>query len=147
VFNNISKSKNCLPTEEGLASYCQDFTGDNGQASLFKHAAEYTVTDIALNGSLIDATDYLQSIGFSKPLAWQRAIRHKFGWVDTSKPGDIMKPSMYFYHQQFVKKLTREQKYCLYVGKIRVDELKNYPSYQGLIPLEKLTQFFNFQNN
>ncbi len=146
-YNSIPKHPKYLPTEEGFATYCQDYAGENGRSSLFQHAAEYAMTEIALNGSLREVTDYLESIGFSQELAWQRAIRHKFGFIDTSKPGDIMKPSMYFYHEQQIKILTIEEKYRLFVGKITKEQLKEYPEYIGLIPLSKLQEFYNWNES
>lgn len=140
--NCIPTSHDYLPTDEGLATYCQDYAGENGQASLFQHAAEYSMTEVALNGSLRDVTNYLENIGFSKELSWQRAIRHKFGFMDTSKPGDIMKPSMYFYHQQFIKKLSADEKYRLFVGKIILNQLNGFPEYIGVISLKKLKKFY-----
>ncbi len=144
--NNLQPSDAYLPTEEGLATYCQDYTGENGSASLFQHAAEYSATEVALKGSLRDTIEYLREIGFSKELAWQRAVRHKFGWIDTSRPGDIMKPSMYFYHEQIIEQLNSEERYRLFVGKINLDELNEYPSYDGIIPLEKLRYFYQWEN-
>lgn len=142
--NNIPVSKDYLPTEEGLAAYCQDYAGLNGRSSLFQHAAEYAVTQVGLEGSLRDVIEFLESVGFSKELAWQRAVRHKFGFVDTSQPGDIMKPSMYFYHEQIIKQLSADEKYRLFVGKISVNQLKLFTSYRGLIPLEKLKEFYRW---
>ncbi len=146
-YNNIAVAENYLPTEEGLATYSQDYAGENGRVSLFQHAAEYTMTEVALKGSLRDVTDYLESIGFSKELAWQRAIRHKFGFVDTSKPGDIMKPSMYFYHQQIIKELTLDEKYRLFVGKITKDQLNEFTTYQGLVSLDRLYEMYDWKNS
>lgn len=144
--NNIQASHGYLPTEEGLATYCQDYAGKGGHVSLFQHAAEYAVTTVGLRSSLADMIDYLQDLGFSKELAWQRAIRHKFGWIDTAQPGDIMKPSMYFYHQEIIKRLTDAERYRLFVGKISVDELDQYPTYKGIIPLEKLQEFYQWKS-
>lgn len=141
-FNRIKKAANYLPNEEGLATYCQDYAGENGKASLFQHAAEYTMTEVSLNGSFRDLFKYLTKIGFSEELAWQRGIRHKFGFKDTSNPGDIMKPSMYFYHQQLVKELREDEKYRLFVGKISIDQLIDFPEYRGKIPLSKLKEFY-----
>jgi len=141
-YNKISRSTNYLPTEEGLACFMQDTYGEFGGASLFQHAAEYTVTEIALKSSLRQMFDYLCDIGFTKELAWQRAIRHKFGFVDTSQPGDIMKPSMYFYTEQQLKKLTTEELLKLFVGKISLQEINNFQEYTGLIPQNKLLSFF-----
>ena len=81
-------------------------------------------------------------LGFSKELAWQRSVRHKFGFTDTKKPGDIMKPAMYFYHEQKIKALTDDERWRLFMGKIRIEELKDYPEYKGIVPLLKLKEFY-----
>lgn len=141
--NTIPFSSRYLPTEEGLATYFQDYVGQDGESSLFQHASEYAVTPICMQGSLREAVEYLESIGFEKELAWQRAIRHKFGFQDSSKPGDNMKPSMYFYWQQKIKALSNQEKLRLLVGKIRLDELENFTSYRGFISEEKIKAFYN----
>ncbi len=142
AHNNIEKSNEYLPTEEGLATYFQDYTGKFGEASLFQHAAEYAVTEVGVKFSFREMFNYLVDIGFNEELAWQRAIRHKFGFIDTSKPGDIMKPSMYFYHQQKIKSLSDDEKLRLLVGKISLADLNNFPEYRGKISKEKLVDFY-----
>lgn len=141
--NNIKRSPYYIETEEGLASYMQDYHGDYGAHSLFQHAAEYAVTEVGLRGSLRDMVDYLVAIGFTKELAWQRSVRHKFGFIDTSQPGDIMKPAMYFANEQKVQELTADERLRLFVGKIRMDELPMYPTYRGIIPESKLREFYS----
>ena len=144
-FNNIEKSAAYLPTEEGLATYFHDYVGKNGEAALFQHAAEYVVTEVGIKSSLREVFDYLCSIGFNKELAWQRAIRHKFGFINTSEPGDIMKPSMYFYNEQKIKKLTDGEKLRLMVGRITPKELVRYPKYEGKISPEKIIEFYKLR--
>ncbi len=141
-FNNIPFSATYLPTEEGLASSLQDYGDSTGAASLYQHAAEYVVTKVCLQGSMRDAYDFFIGLGFSADLAWQRAIRHKFGMTDTSLPGDNMKPSMYFYWEQKIKVLRDDEKLRLFVGKISVEELESYPEYNGKISIEKLREFY-----
>jgi hypothetical protein len=141
--NQIKRSANYLPTEEGLASYMQDYGGSEPNNSLYQHAAEYVVTDVCRKGSLRDGVEYLISIGFPEKLAWQRAVRHKFGFVDTSRPGDIMKPAMYFANSQKIKALSDDEKMRLMVGKISIEELPAYPEYRGRFSQEELTEFFN----
>lgn len=145
-YNRIPANTNYLPTEEGLACYCQDYAPANGESSLFQHAAEYAVTEVALQSSLRQMVEYLQDLGFSAELAWQRAARHKYGWVNTAEAGDIMKPAMYFYHQQLVKDLTNDERYRLFVGKIAQNQLVEFPEYTGRVSLEKLQSFFQFRN-
>lgn len=144
LYNQIPRSTGYLPTEEGLATYMQDFGGLEPNNSAFQHAAEYTVTKVCRHGPLREAVDYLNSIGFPKKLAWQRAVRHKFGFVDSSKPGDIMKPAMYFAHSLKVKSLSPDEQLRLLVGKISLDDLSQHHHYLGRWSKEKLTELFIF---
>lgn len=132
-----------LPTEEGLASYMQDYYGERGDASLFQHAAEYNASLVGLNGSLRDIFDYFRSLGFNKKIAWQRAARHKFGFIDTGKPGDIIKPAMYFHHEQKIKELPEERRWILFSGKESMKRLGRLAEYRGIIPLPKLKEFYS----
>jgi len=139
--NGVIRSQRFLPTEEGLASWCQDNTNsDNGLA---QHALEYVASDIGLRGSLRNIFNILQEFGMSKELAWKRASRHKFGFVDTSLPGDIMKPAMYFDNEMKVGALTTDEKLRLFIGKIHQDELPQYPSYTGLWSPDQIIQYFH----
>lgn len=141
--NGIKRDKNYLPTEEGLASYLQDYKSKGQESSRFQHAAEYLVTEVCLNGSLREGYEYLRSIGFREELAWQRIIRHKFGFKNTSKPGDIMKPAMYFHYEQKIRQLNKDKILRLFVGKVSLDSLTNHPEYIGLIPKRRIFEFFN----
>jgi len=141
--NHIKRSSRFLPTEEGLASWCQDHTNnDNGFA---QHAMEYVATDVGLRGSLRDIYNCLCDYGMDKELAWKRASRHKFGFIDTSRPGDILKPAMYFENEMKIDQLSCAQKLRLFVGKIHEDELISHPSYSGIWPAEKIISYFNLQ--
>lgn len=140
--NKIDKSEDFLPTEEGLACYVQDYLGKYPKTSRFQHGAEYLATQVGLKGSLRDVYDFLRFLGFPKDLAWQRAVRHKFGFVDTFRPGDIIKPAMYFYHQQKIKSLSPDKIVRLFVGKIGVGDLRKYRKYTGLISEAKVRSFF-----
>jgi len=141
--NQIVRSENYLPTEEGLASFMQDYGGHEPNHSRFQHAAEYAVTDVCRNGSLRDAVEYLVSIGFPTKLAWQRAVRHKFGFMNTARPGDIMKPAMYFAYEQQIKQLSDDEQFRLFVGKISLSDLPMYPAYTGRWSKEELKAFFD----
>src|SRR5690606_3781026 len=121
------------------ASYFQDFGGSGENYSLFQHAAEYVVTEIMLGASLRDGYEFLRELGFNEQLAWTRAGRHKFGFIDTSDLGDILKPAMYFTHEQTVRNLSSADRQKLLVGKINVAELLSIPEYKGRWTLETLT--------
>ncbi len=140
-YNGVKRSLRYLPTEEGLASWTQDHTvEDSGRA---QHAAEYVGSSIGLGGSLRDIYDYMVDIGMSKELAWKRASRHKFGFIDTGKPGDIMKPAMYFAGEVKVDELSREERLRLFVGKIGFSDLPEYPAYMGRWDGDELSMYFH----
>lgn len=140
-YNQIKRSQRFLPTEEGLASWCQDHTNsDNGLA---QHAMEYVASSVGLHGSLRNVYDCMCDFGMEPELAWKRAARHKFGFVDTSLPGDILKPAMYFDNEMKVDKLSTDEKLRLFVGKIHQDELLNYPTYTGLWSAEQIVAYFH----
>lgn len=140
-YNKIRKSANYLPTEEGLATLMHD-TGKNGYASRFQHAAEYIASRIGMEGSLRDIYEYFLSIGFNNDLAWERAVRHKFGFIKTREGGDILKPAMYFAHSQVIQKLSSAELLRLFVGKISLSDLIYHKEYRGSIEKDKLIQFY-----
>lgn len=140
-YNQIKRSQRFLPTEEGIASWCQDHANsDNGLA---QHAMEYVASSIGLQGSLRDIYNTMCDFGMEPELAWKRAARHKFGFVDTSLPGDILKPAMYFDNEMKVDRLSTDEKLRLFVGKIHQDELSSYPTYSGLWPATQIIQYFH----
>ncbi len=141
LYNSIEHSLKYLPTEEGLASWCQDNTNsDNGLA---QHAMEYVATNVGLSGgTLRDIYDTFRDFGASPELAWKRASRHKFGFVDTSVGGDIIKPAMYYANELKVGELSQEYKLRLFVGKISLSELGAYPEYVGRWSVDQITEYF-----
>ncbi len=140
-YNGLKRSPNYLPTEEGLASWAQDHTvPDSGLA---QHAAEYVGSAIGTKGTLRDIYTYMVDIGMSKELAWKRAARHKFGFVDTKEPGDIMKPAMYYAGETKVANLSRDEKLRLFVGKIGFADLPRYPAYTGRWSGDELVSYFH----
>ena len=140
-YNHLSRAANYLPTEEGLASWCQDHTNDdNGEA---QHAMEYVGSSIGLSGSLRDIYNYMIDSGMTRELAWKRASRHKFGFIDTGKPGDIIKPAMYFANEVKIGQLSSAEKLRLFVGKIALTDLPAHPVYSGRWPAKKLVDYFN----
>lgn len=141
LYNQIEPSLNYLPTEEGLASWCQDNTNsDNGLA---QHAMEYVATHVGLSGgTLRDIYECFRDFGASSELAWKRASRHKFGFIDTSQPGDIVKPAMYYANEIKIENLSPAEKLRLFVGKISLGELGNYPEYIGRWAAGQITSYF-----
>lgn len=141
VYNNIPRSDYYLATEEGLATYLQDQVGKDNY-SLYQHSAEYMASKLGMNSSLREVYNYFISLGFEPELAWQRSTRHKFGFVDTSKPGDILKPAMYFSQSQKIAKLTQEEILKLFVGKISLKDSEKYERYYGRFDYDVLKNYF-----
>jgi hypothetical protein len=141
IYNKIPRSDHYLPTEEGLATFMQDKDDIEG-ASQYQHAAEYMASRVGLSGSLRDIYNHFIGLGFSEDLAWQRASRHKFGFVDTKEPGDILKPAMYFANAQRVKTLSDKYLLSLFRGKISLDDFKSKEVYSGIIEKDRLKKFF-----
>lgn len=139
--NEIKRSQRFLPTEEGLASWCQDNTNDDN--GLAQHAMEYVASSVGIKGSLRGVFDCLRDLGMTKELAWKRACRHKFGFVDTKSPGDILKPAMYYQNEIKVGQLSPTEKLRLFVGKISLNELKEYQTYSGIWSATQLTDYFH----
>lgn len=138
--NNIKRRDNFLSTEEGLASWCQDHTNDD--LSQVQHAMEYIGSAVGIGSSLRDIYDCFVAMGMSMDLAWKRASRHKFGFVDTEKPGDILKPAIYFANSQKIDTLTSNERLRLFVGKINQQDLIEFPSYKGIWAGEKIQKHF-----
>jgi hypothetical protein len=140
-YNNIPRGDHYLAAEEGLATYLQDLVRINNY-SRFQHAAEYMASRLGMTSSLRYIYDFLINLGFNPELAWQRASRHKFGFVDTSKPGDILKPAMYFSQSQNIAKLNQDEILKLFVGKISLKDLDKYDRYYGRFDRGLLENYF-----
>lgn len=141
--NHVKRSADYLPTEEGLASYTQDRVPGVVDNSHAQHAIEYLASAVGLQGSLRDIFNFMCASGMSRELAWKRASRHKFGFTDTSVPGDILKPAMYFANEQIITGLSSDERVRLFIGKIAVRDLPGHPVYDGRWPGKMLIDYFN----
>lgn len=131
--NHIPTSSNYLPTEEGLACLIQDKFLATPTPAAFQHALEYLSAYLSQTAGFREIYDFLINHGFDAENAWLRGIRQKFGLRDTSQPGGLLKSGMYFYHENLLKTLTRDELLRLFVGKISLSNLSKYPSYTGII--------------
>lgn len=138
--NKIKRRDNFLSTEEGLASWCQDHTNDD--LSQVQHAMEYVGSAVGIGSSLREIYDCFVAMGMSEDLAWKRASRHKFGFVDTQYPGDILKPAIYFANSQKIDALSTNERLRLFVGKINQQDLIEFPEYKGIWDGEKILAHF-----
>ncbi len=140
AYNKIAKDPNFLATDEGLACLVQDNFHTQPSGSAYQHALEYLASKIAAEGSFLDVYTYFVQNGFTSETAWARGIRQKFGICDTTKPGSVMKSGMYFYHEQLLRSLKKEQLLSLFSGKISQYNLNKYPDYRGIVDIRLLAQ-------
>lgn len=135
TLDNGIKSKNYLPTDEGLACYIEDFFTPDflGKKSYIQHLADYIGCFIASKSSFLDVYEFYRSIDFSPELSYQRASRCKFGVIDTSLPGANMKIGMYYYNEMLVKQFLKEypdKLEILFLGRINLKRA-NKMDYQS----------------
>ena len=140
--NRIPKSNDYLPTEEGLACLVQDELLTRPTPSSFQHALEYLAAHLSQTAGFREIYDFLIKHGSDPENAWLRGIRQKFGLRDTSKPGGLVKSGMYFYHENLLHNLPKNDLLRLFVGKIALSELSNYPKYTGTVPAETINKMF-----
>jgi hypothetical protein len=145
IHNKLLHYDSYLPTEEGLATLMSDSVKGTNYSE-FQHAMEYLASGIGSKGSLRDIYNFFAQHGFSHDLAWQRSIRHKFGFTDTSKPGDIIKPAMYFAHSRVIAKLPNEHILKLFQGRIPLDAIADVKGLTGKITEDKILNFFDYFN-
>ncbi len=137
-YNGIKKSEDYLPTEEGLACLVQDEFLRQSTPSAFQHGLEYLAAEMSKTSGFREIYDFLRGWGCDAENAWLRGIRQKFGMRDTAQPGGLVKSGMYFYHENILRKLEKEELLRLMVGKISLAELPKYPEYAGRIPREEI---------
>jgi len=142
-YNDIAVDPDYLPTEEGLACLVQDNLLAQPSASSFQHALEYLAADLSRTAGFREVYDFLIAHGSDPQSAWLRGIRQKFGMRDTSQRGGVMKSGMYFYHEQLLHSLNKDELVRLFVGKIPLAKLSHYPKYTGQLPQEVVEAFLN----
>lgn len=141
-YNNIPKADDYLPTEEGLACLVQDELLTQHTPSSFQHALEYLAASLSRTAGFKEIFDFMVSHGSDPENAWLRGIRQKFGLRDTSQAGGLVKSGMYFYHENLLRPLEKSELLRLFVGKISLSQLSQYPKYTGKIPAEDIMRVF-----
>lgn len=140
-YNEIPVSDDYLPTEEGLACLVQDEFLVRPTPSSFQHALEYLAAHLSRTAGFREVYDFLVSHGCDAENAWLRGIRQKFGMRDTAQAGGLMKSGMYFYHENLLKNLSKDELLRLFVGKISLSEIDRYPIYTGEIAEGRMREF------
>jgi len=142
-YNKIPQQERYLPTEEGLACLVQDQLFARSTRSAFMHALEYLAADLSRRASFRTVYDFLRDHGCDAENAWSRGIRCKFGLTDTSQPGSLLKPAMYFYQARLLSALSQDELLRLFVGKIRRDQLDEYKVYSGVVSAENIRRLWS----
>lgn len=114
-----------IKTEEGLASLLGDYYSNGSKLSRKHHAIKYLAGYFALNNSFRETYNLLVDYGFTKDLAFQRAIRIKRGFTDTSSPGLFARELMYYEGMLEVKKYLNDGGDIkkLFAGKVGLADL------------------------
>ena len=136
---------NHLETEEGLAAYNEYKGGLMTHSILRTYAGRVLAVHYALKYSFLKTYDHLCKY-FKPKTSWKLTLRAKRGVKDTSKPGAYTKDVVYLRGflrvLEFAKKRDVNQ---LYVGKIKIEDLRYIPSIPGVIQALHSTKVF-FKN-
>lgn len=132
-----------IKTEEGLACFLGDYLSKNGELSRKHHALKYLAGFIALNHSFRETYNFLKDNGFSCDLAFQRTLRLKRGFTDTSIPGCNAREAMYYEGMMEVKNYLEDGGNIrkLYAGKVGLQDLDYIPTPKNLIIPDRLSAY------
>lgn len=128
-----------LKTEEGLATL-NAMLAHNYPIGFYS-ALRYLLVDVALNGSFVDAYDFLAPYISDDKKRWNMAYRAKRGVEDTSLPGGYSKDLVYFEGMVEVWHYLQKNNFDptdLYIGKIAWEDIKLAkklnPNFKPLLP-------------
>lgn len=131
-----------IKTEEGLASYLGDYCAKNSELSKKHHAIKYLGTYLALNKSFRDVYNFFLDNGFTSDMAFQRAVRIKRGFTDTSLPGCNVREAIYWEGmidvREFIQNGGNINK--LYMGKVGLEDLEYLPEPDDVILPQRITR-------
>lgn len=118
-----------IKTEEGLACFLGDYLTEGGIISKKHHAIKYLAAHFALKNSFRNTFNFFLDFGFPKELAFQRTLRIKKGFTDTSTPGSNAREAIYYEGMQEVKKYLKNNGEVakLFAGKVGIKDLKYIP--------------------
>lgn len=108
-----------LPTEEGLASYFEELTGNSDEEKMRDYAGRVVAVDSACkNLSFRKTYERLREYGFTEGKAWRLAIRVHRG-------GGYIKDHVYLAGYLKVKKFAEKNGdfKTLYIGKVSIENL------------------------
>lgn len=124
-----------IKTEEGLACYLGDYLAKNGELSKKHHAIKYLGSYLALNSSFREVCEFFMDNGLSPDLAFQRAMRIKRGFTDTSQPGCNAREAIYWEGMMDIKRYLENGGSLkkLYSGKIGLQDIEYIPENEDVI--------------
>ena len=108
-----------LPTEEGLSSYFEEFTGNTSEETMRDYAARVIAVDSVCQGLNFRQTfDRLKSYELTNDQAWNLAIR-------AHRAGGYIKDHVYLDGHRKVKEFVASDGdfNTLYVGKVGIEDL------------------------
>lgn len=131
---------NYLATEEGLASFCEEYTGNSDENMMRQYAARVIAIDSAVAGqSFTETFLLLKEYQFSEEQAWGIAVR-------AHRAGGFIKDHIYLDGYMKVKEYASNggDLSLLYVGKISLEHIPLITSLleQGIVQKPRLLPFF-----
>lgn len=134
-----------IKTEEGLASYLGDYLPGDGELTRKHHALKYLAGFYALKHSFAETFKFFSENGFPKNLAFQRTLRLKRGFTDTSIPGCFAREAMYYEGMLEVKNYLDGSGDIrkLYAGKVGLEDIDYIPIPENQIIPQRLTKYLN----
>lgn len=145
-YNRVAKPVDYLPTEEGLAAYCQTYLSIERPFSEFLYASRFLGAYYATKEKFRNVYNFVLSVGFDKETAWKFASRQKFGLRNTEQPGASIKSAIYFEHMNTIKKLEKDEYIKLFVGKITASQIPDIERYEGMVSRSNLERFLFSKN-
>jgi len=114
-----------IKTEEGLATYLSGYCSKNSALARKHHAIKYLACVFAQKNSFRETYNFLIDHGFTNNLAFQRTVRIKRGFEDTSLPGFFAREATYYEGMLEVKNYLENKGDIrkLYAGKIGLDDI------------------------
>jgi len=134
-----------IKTEEGLACFLGDYLSNGGDLSKKHHAIKYLASYFAQNNSFRNTFNFFLGYGFPKDLAFQRTLRIKKGFSDTSIPGINAREAIYYEGMQEIKEYIKNNGDIkrLFAGKVGLQDLAYIPLPRNQLVPKRTRHLFN----
>jgi len=128
---------NYLDTQEGLATYNQNYVLSPYHEKCYGPARSVLAVEFGLKHSFADTREYLEDrLGYTPEKALVKAIDVKRGLTDTSEPGGFTKGIVYFRGLCAIRKFVEDggDLKRLYIGKVALEDLELIEQIPDLQP-------------